>query len=155
MQASTKYSPFYMCYAKKPRLPLNYVDYFPGTPTAEQPKETLMVPEVTQKAQRLAEAVPAALENISHAQEKQRQDYNRKRRYAEGPSQSKPEQIQKGNFVMLRVSRANKLTAKSDCELYRVDGFTNASKHTAILIDNSKPPKRWTEHIKNLSVWKP
>ena len=148
MQASTKFSPFYLCYAKPPRMPLDFKDYFStDTSSAQMPQDITAAPIVKEKEKNLAHAIPAAMENIGKAQEKQRRDYTRKRRYVE------PSSFKVGDFCLLRARRSNKLSSKVDSNIYKLVGFTNDSHKTAILSDNSTPPKRWTEHVQNIAPY--
>jgi len=80
-----------MCYAKTPKLPSNFVEYFPGsTEKVLGPEEALTAPALAKKTADLAKALPVAMNNIALAQDKQKRDYRRRRRYAEVSGQGAP-----------------------------------------------------------------
>ena len=107
-----------------------------------------LVPVIAEKSQGLAQAIPTAMRNISKAQEKQRRDYTRKRRYVE------PVSLKVGDYCLLKAGkRKNKLTSPVDYNLFQIVGFANDSHKTVILTDNSTPPKRWTEHVQNIAPY--
>ena len=172
VQASTKYSPFYLCYAKHPRLHFRFPDYFSqlqepsppdedylrvpvtSTPGSEMPKglpsSAVTASGVSEKVAKLNDAIPVARDNIEKAQAKQKKDYKRKRKYCE------PCHFKVGDFCLAKSTKnQNKLDSNVDNELYKIVGFTNDSHKTAILSDASQTPKRWIENVQNISLFVP
>ena len=144
-----KVLPFYLCFARHPKLPLDYKEFIPAQPEELTTPSTLLGadPGISQKSAELSRAIPAALDNIHRAQQKHKSDYSRKRRYVT------PAGFKVGDLCMLKNAKKSKLDSKVDKSLYKVVGFTNDTHQTAIVSDNSVPPKRWTEHVKNIAMF--
>ena len=101
VQASTKYSPFFMLYARQPVLPvqgqlLPQAQYTSADVPPEDYARLIM-----QKATAFQNAIPNALANIQKAQEKQKRDYRAKRKHAEVEAPA----IQPGDYVVIRAGK--------------------------------------------------
>ena len=156
VQASTKFSPFYMLYARQPMLPvegaISKVDAQAESAPIEHDIEKT-ADMVVQKADELSKLIPTALKNIGAAQEKQKRDYTAKRKYSQP---AKEPDLHEGDFVVIKQGRrSSKLLPKAGPEILKILKFLNSAKTVAILVDASDPPKKWSEHTCNLALWAP
>ena len=145
LQASTKFSPFYMLYARMPTLPSGAaaatIDLEEDDP--EQAAQTIM-----DKTARLREVTEAAVENITKAQNKQQRDYKTKRKHVE------PTNLKAGDFVVIKAkARKSKLASAARPEIVQLVAFANEEKTVAIVRDNDTPPRRWKENISNIALY--
>ena len=166
VQASTKFTPFFMLYARQPLLPLgsnsSTLD-LEGT-AIEQAADIILSsndipildPILTEEAAHITlekaktrdRAAITAVENIGKAQEKQRRDYRGKRKYVE------PTTMKAGDYVVIKgSSRKGKLEHAALPEVYQLMEFTNEQKNVAIIRDDSSPPQRWRENVSNLAIY--
>ena len=145
VQASTRYTPFFMLYARQPTLPLgpNHAQINLEEMTAEEAAESML-----DKTAVLSDTTTQAVANISKAQERQKRDYKAKRKHVE------PTTLKKGDFVVIKSSsRKGKLDPSAQPDIYQLVEFTNEQKNTAIVMDASQPPKKWKENVSNLGLY--
>ena len=145
IQVSTKFTPFYMLYARQPVLPMEIKG---DSVSIQEMTEDEAAKLLLNKADTLQSVATSALCNIDKAQAKQQRDYKAKRKYVE-PTTLKP-----GDLVVIKASsRRSKLTPKAEETILMLDDFANEEKTMAIVRDNSDPPKRWKENVSNIAKY--
>ena len=145
VQASTKYSPFFMLYARMPLLPVG-----PAVASLDLKERTVeqAADQLLNKATALQEAKKKAVQNIAVAQEKHKRDYKAKRKYVE------PTSLKAGDMVVIKASkRKDKLTPGAGPDVFKLVRFTNAEKTNVVLTDASEPPKLWRENVGNIALY--
>ena len=143
LQSSTRFSPFYMLYARQPVLP---VGQGVATVDLEDTSMDVAVDVLINKVSTREQAAAAALQNISKAQEKQQTDYKAKRRYVE------PANLNQGDFVVLKApSRKGKLEPNAEPEIYQIHSFTSEDKTVAVIKDANG--KRWKENVSRIALY--
>ena len=145
IQVSTKFTPFYMLYARQPVLPIEAnSDSVDIQELTSQDASTA----VLNKAEMLKGIATTAIGNISKAQAKQQRDYKAKRKYVE------PTTFKKGDLIVIKApDRRSKLASKAQEIILMLDDFANEEKTMAIVRDNSQPPKRWKENVSNIAKY--
>ena len=145
IQVSTRYTPFFMLYARQPVLPIE-TDSDAVDIQELMPEAAAQV--ITSKAKTLKDVITSAMGNIAKAQAKQQRDYKVKRKYVE-PTKLKP-----GDFIVIKApERRSKLTAKAQDVILILEDFTNEEKTMAVVRDASEPPKRWKENVSNIAKY--
>ena len=143
LQVSTKFSPFFMLYARQPLLPMQLAAN-PVSIEELSPEDASLV--VLNKATVIQDTAQLALGNINKAQAKQQRDYKAKRKYVE------PSSLQPGDFVVLKPpARKSKLMPAADPVILKLEDWGNQEKTMAIVCDASDVPKRWKENVCNLA----
>ena len=145
VQASTRYSPFYMLYARTPLLPTGHAD---TRLDLEEHSLEQAADQLLEKTTTLKEVRQAAVLNIEKAQEKQKRDYKVKRRHVE------PTTLKAGDLVVIKTTqRRNKLTPGAGPDVFQIHRFNNEEKTVVIVRDASVPPKFWRENVSNLALY--
>ena len=155
VQASTRFSPFYMLYARQPILPIDNVESQQPAPDSDLTLQSPLPEEcaelIMKKAAAIKDVIPKALKNIEVAQAKQRQDYSNKRKHSQPSADLKP-----GDFIVIRAGRrGSKLQPKADADILQLVRYANTEKSVVVVSDASNPPKRWKENVNNIALWQP
>ena len=146
IQASTKYPPFFMLYARHPVLSPRYDSSEVNLEAHTDEEAANMLLQI--KADTIKTTAAAAVTNIEKAQAKQQRDYKAKRKYVE-PTKLKPK-----DFVVIKASsRKGKLDPKAQPDVFQLVDFTTGEKNAAIIRDAAEPPKKWVENISNLALY--
>ena len=145
LQASTRYSPFYMLYARQPVLPMEARQDTIDVSNLSDDRASSMILD---RAATIQETAQRALGNIAKAQAKQKRDYKTKRKHVE------PTTLQEGDWVVIKASsRRSKLEPPAQPTILRLERFANEEKTMAIVCDASRPPRRWKENISNIAKY--
>ena len=146
VQASTRFSPFFMLYARHATLynmeSTAVVDLEQQTP--EQAADILL-----DRVEVIKEIASKAVDNIDSAQEKQRRDYQTRRKHVE------PTTLKVGDHVVIKAKAPNsKLAAAAGPKVYLLDSFADDERTIVVVRDNGDPPKRWRENVANIALYK-
>ena len=134
-----------MLYARQPTLPIGSNS---STVSLEEMTGEEAAEAILEKAAIREDLATKAVENITKAQQKHKEDYKAKRKYVE-PTTLKP-----GDYVVLKASaRKGKLEPSAGPEVFKIEKFTDEHKAVAILNDAGTPPKRWKENVSRIALY--